>query len=418
MAAVFIILFNGLSFSQLSEILVLNEGAYDYVSNQQIEPVSVGKYDLAKGLYTKQFEIPGARFASDIVLDGDSYWVAADRYVVQYDLTTHQPLQQLVVTGVRKLAFHKDYLILTRGEYLQSLGAYIQIYNKHSLQLIREIPASTLPYTTEQLQIKQDKAYIAVNNGFDFGKEVGQIAILDLATLELEQVLDLGPAGKNPENLMLKDQTIITLNNKDFTGSSVSILDLETQSLNTYELQQVSSLCGTSTLVGSSVLYQEIGKTELGVFDLTSRSSGFFKDAGTAFYGMTFDPVSAYIVSGETNFKDFGRVHVYDQSFNEKWVFESGVTPGYFAFVQSKTVGQEEWAAENLRIYPNPASGMLNISVGDGLQSVQLMDAFGRVLVERGSESIDVSKLAAGSYFIRILKNDRNYVKSFVKSQD
>ena len=37
-----------------------------------------------------------------------------------------------------------------------------------------------IPYTTEGIAVIDDKAYVAVNNGFDFGNEVGQIAVIDL----------------------------------------------------------------------------------------------------------------------------------------------------------------------------------------------------------------------------------------------
>lgn len=97
---------------------------------------------------------------------------------------------------MRKLACYKDFLIVTRGEYLKQLSAYIQIYNKHTFDLIYEVPYQVLPYTAENIIVKDDNAFIAINNGFDFGKEVGKIVKLNLTTLKLEAILELGPEGK------------------------------------------------------------------------------------------------------------------------------------------------------------------------------------------------------------------------------
>jgi hypothetical protein len=59
---------------------ILNEGSVDFVNNKIIVPVSVGSYDPTNKQYTTLFDIPNARFASDIKLDGSTFWVAADQY--------------------------------------------------------------------------------------------------------------------------------------------------------------------------------------------------------------------------------------------------------------------------------------------------------------------------------------------------
>lgn len=86
----YILIYNSLINAQLTKILVLNEGAFDYTKNTIIEPVSIGSFDINSRIYTKLNEVAGARFASDIIQDGSSYWVAADKEIVVYDLLSHQ----------------------------------------------------------------------------------------------------------------------------------------------------------------------------------------------------------------------------------------------------------------------------------------------------------------------------------------
>lgn len=72
--------------SYVERVLILNEGYFDYFSGEILTPVSVGAYDPETNIYTMLDEIENARFASDIILDESSYYIAADNYLLQYDL--------------------------------------------------------------------------------------------------------------------------------------------------------------------------------------------------------------------------------------------------------------------------------------------------------------------------------------------
>ena len=68
-----------------------------------------------------------------------------------------------------------------------------------------------------------------------------------------------------------------------------------------------------------------------------------------------------------------------------------------------------EWDEENIQVYPNPATGMVTISV-DGMVSDELsivvMDVTGRKMLEKKSSNpqvtIDVTQWPSGVYFVRI----------------
>ena len=105
------LIYNLLATSQLKEILVLNEGSYDYTSGKILVPVTVGVYDLNSNSYQQLNIIENARFASDIILDQSNYWVAADQRILKFDLLNRQLLASMDLVGVRKLAIYKDLLI-------------------------------------------------------------------------------------------------------------------------------------------------------------------------------------------------------------------------------------------------------------------------------------------------------------------
>src|SRR5690606_9647829 len=101
-----------------------------------------------------------------------------------------------------------------------------QVYDKHSLELLYELTTDNGPaYASEGIVIRDNTAYIAINNGFVFGEEVGLIGVVDLETRTYLDEIDLGPSGRNPENIMHDDAMLYTLNNKDFSSSSISVVD-------------------------------------------------------------------------------------------------------------------------------------------------------------------------------------------------
>ena len=407
---VFILICNLHTFSQKYKILTLNEGSYDYINQKVDVPVTLGEYDFTNKLYRKLDQIDGARFASDLVLSGNSIWVAADRFLVEYNRTNRERVRALEIEGIRKVALYDQFLIVTRGEYLKQLSSYVQIYRRNDLSLAYEIPYQKLPYTAENIVIQNDKAYISINNGFVFGEEVGKIIVIDLNIMQWINTIDLGDEGKNPENLVYHSNKLYTLNNRDFQSSSISEINLANFSKQTMVLSDVQSLCGTSALIGNAIIYQEYGETNVGQFELSSRQSGYYKELGKSFYGMTFDNIGKLLCAGITDFKTSGEVFVYDQNFNLLYRYSAGVAPGYFAFDYANPMREDE----HFRIVPNPASSYLDILLEGNLNKVQIFDLNGRLLMERKSGHFYVGFLQPGMYTIKVVTDQFTKSKPFI----
>ena len=73
---------------------------------------------------------------------------------------------------------------------------------------------------------------------------------------------------------------------KNYTGSSISAIDLKANTVSTVDLPGISSLCGTSALVEDAILYQESGKSLLGKYSTNAQTAGVYKDASVNFYGI------------------------------------------------------------------------------------------------------------------------------------
>ncbi|MBW8049908.1 MAG: T9SS type A sorting domain-containing protein [Cytophagales bacterium] len=71
-----------------------------------------------------------------------------------------------------------------------------------------------------------------------------------------------------------------------------------------------------------------------------------------------------------------------------------------------KTTGISEDLNESLKIYPNPAAGMLIIqSNGIKIESIKLINSLGQIVLDvvpEGTNKLDISKLTAGNYIVQI----------------
>lgn len=77
-------------------------------------------------------------------------------------------------------------------------------------------------------------------------------------------------------------------------------------------------------------------------------------------------------------------------------------------------VGVSEVLGSEVAIYPNPSTGLLNISA-DGLQEVSVMDLGGRTLMTVNSNVVNISDLNAGVYFVRVVSANGVSTQKVVK---
>ena len=62
------------------QVLILNEGYFDYTTQQIIEPVTIGSYNPINQVYTEIAIIDSARFASDLIINKEDYKLTDSLY--------------------------------------------------------------------------------------------------------------------------------------------------------------------------------------------------------------------------------------------------------------------------------------------------------------------------------------------------
>jgi hypothetical protein len=328
------LLYTQITFTQnyVHQVLILNEGYYDYTSSQIIEPVTIGSYDPSTQSYIQVAIIDSVRFASDLIIDNNYFYVAADNKILKYNLNDYSLVQEIILPGVRNLIIHNNYLYATRGEYMATYNSYLHVYDKSNLNFIYEFDTLNGPkWSTQNMIIENDKLYVAINNGFEWGNEQGLIGVIQLDNLSYVNEIDLGPDGKNPDNLFLNGNNLLTVNNKNWSGMSVSTIDINTNTTTTINLQSISTGCGTSTLRDGKINYQISGDTEIYEWDgIISSPIGM----STTFYTLSTDTINNYLYASSTDWVSFGEIFIYNNNNVLQSSFSCGVSPGTIKFDQ------------------------------------------------------------------------------------
>jgi len=218
-----------------------------------------------------------------------------------------------------------------------TFDSYLQVYNKNDLSFITEYDTITGPkWATQDMIIDNNILYVAINNGFEWGNEKGRIGVVDLNNMSYISEIDLGIDGKNPDNMMIDGGVIYTVNNKDWSGMSISQFDITTTTTTTTNMTSVSTGCGTSCLRSGKVHYQISGDTELyewnGVYTTPVGMSN-------SFYELAVDKINNLLYASSTDWSSYGEIFIYDHTNILVGSFLCGVSPGDITFDLRTTTG-------------------------------------------------------------------------------
>ncbi len=391
------------------QAIILNEGYFDYQTNEILVPVTIGSYNPTSQLYQVVDTLEGMRFASDLIIEGDYYYVAADSRIFKLDLNTHQEISSVLCPGVRNLGIYQNKLVATRGEYLTTYDSYLHVYDATSMSLIAAIDTVQGPkWASQNVVMDGSSAYIAVNNGYEWGNEKGIIGKLDLNSMSYGNEIDLGPEGKNPDNLLKVGSFLYSVNNKDWSGASVSKIALDGTSNSTVNLATASTGCGTSALRDDKLVYQISMETTLNEFDINMMNNvGPISGHTTNYYELAQEPVSGNLYASETDFFSFGKVHLFDSQNNEISNFDAGVSPGTVVFDVRSSAGVSE-INESISIYPNPTVDELHV-IKEGVK--RIFDLTGKLLFQSNENILNVSDLNQGMYVLEVNGVKAHFIK-------
>ncbi|WP_152285818.1 T9SS type A sorting domain-containing protein [Flavicella marina] len=88
------------------------------------------------------------------------------------------------------------------------------------------------------------------------------------------------------------------------------------------------------------------------------------------------------------------------------------------SLIEDPLASTEDVFASNFSLFPNPANDVLNISSDNNIDSAEISDLTGKVVIsasELTQNSIDISSLAKGVYILRLVSGDVSGTTKFIK---
>lgn len=316
----------------LHGVWVLNEG--NASSDVVVEPVTLGRFDPVALEYEVIAEVPGAAFATDVLVSDLGVFISTAQGVMRFDRDSGELLASLELEGARQLALHEGNLFVTRGEFDAvnwepvAFDAYLVWLDAVTLAWQGELSTEAGPqFACEGVVSVGEDVFVAVGNAFDFGNEVGVIGRFSPNSGSYEE-FDLGPEGKNPVHLLERNGVLYAVNNGDWSATSLSRLDVASGDVLTTVVDASASGCMAASLVGDKLAFQVSGESEVRTALLEDLSPAMpLLATSIGFYAMEEDPLSGQIYASETDWFSYGQVHIFAPDGAELASFNAGISP-------------------------------------------------------------------------------------------
>ena len=134
---------------------------------------------------------------------------------------------------------------------------------------------------------------------------------------------------------------------------------------------------------------------------------GVFKPSFKKDYSIHSETSDELVIVGTTS--------QYDTNFNTWEEFAEEEFKSYWYYTKTSTLSTENAVDSTFLLYPNPTGSVLNIK-GQEILNIEIYNNLGQFLLRKNnSNSVDVSSLSKGVYFIKVSDGINASIKKFIK---
>ena len=304
-------------------------------------PPSLGVIDMVTLDHEELITFSDAGFATDLEIRGDEAIVVLENRVVKVDLLSGQILADTELIGAQEAALLEDgTVVVTRGGVDDAwqpleLTSHLVWLDGDDLGLEGELlptEGPTLP--SQEIKVVDGKVYIAVNNGWAWGQEAGRLGCWDVEE-DTYSEWDLGEGAENTVALHVFEGDVFTVNNGDWTSTSVSRVAMADMSaVETVVLENVSAGCNASTFVDSKLAVQISGEHGLRVLNPSAMDweEEVLNAGDSTAYSLIAHPEYGWTCAGVTDYVMYGEVQIRTSGGDLLATVPVGVSPGTLAW--------------------------------------------------------------------------------------
>ncbi|MBN2681268.1 MAG: T9SS type A sorting domain-containing protein [Bacteroidales bacterium] len=388
--------------------IIIAEGAGGYVY--------VSSYNPETG-ETTAFDTINTGYVQNVIVDGNTAFVAANDYVVKYNIDTYARVDEVNVGNVNKLAVWNNQLFI--GRWLSCVdGVYLKVYNKNDLsELLYEI--TEVNDQTYGFAVANDTVYLAVFGGY--GAPEGKIAVIDPASQSFERFIELGTDGEGIGNLLTDGYNVYFVNETyNWNGDTIGAVGIYEISTGEVFVDFYEENIGRGYAVNGTALFLQVNGN-VGTYNLYSQdliNTNLISGPGgyDAISSVVFDKVNQKFYTATTDYFSYGSGFIYDIYGDMTGTFDVGIATDAMAIDYRIDTDISDLGIEKLSFGPNPVSEFLYFNEKEEVLEVYVTDVAGRKQnVKIVSGGVGVSEIKSGIYFLNISTAKGLKIARFVK---
>ncbi len=407
----------------VNQVIVVNSGRFetvppffDYVTVQTYDPVThaVVIFDT---IYTQS--------AQDVLIVDHFAYVAAQDSLIKYDIDTHQRLAAIQDSGMSKLGFYNDMLIVTKQAPIVRFR--LEALNSSNLALLGSV--ENISGDCGGMVADKDSIYVAVNGGY-LGTE-GKIAVIDPGTWTVTREINLGAAAIGIWNLYSYNGFIYSVNRTPFGAGNVGSISKYSLYNYTFTNKVLNVVVGDGYGINGELLYLGLNYG-IGSYNLMSDAIAdtiVINDPGSVNHiyilNGALDYVNNYLYMNIGNRTTFGIGVVGSTAGDSITSFSEGLSADCIAIDFRTPVGISKGNSneQQVSVFPNPVRDVLHVNLTklENEGTLRIFDVTGRLLKSvsipnnENNVNIDCSSYLEGVYFVSVTSGSGVKTLKFIK---
>ena len=403
------------SINAQTQVIIANGGLFES-SAPYTDRATVGSYNMSTNTYSI-FDTIHVESINGTVIENEHAYVGAFDTVVKYDIDNYTRLATAYADQIKNVHLAGNMLFTS---FYNGAGApLMKSLNKATLAV--EFSFNDLEENIGGVVLLNDSVYIASNvpgtvDAFPpfgiFTDTLGVISVFNASTGAFSRKIELGEDAAGINQLVAYNNNIYAV-----CKESENVIEYNTTTGAT-----VSSNVGAKGLVDnySNILIIETA-TGLDKFDMNTKTmlnQGFT----TSSISEAYDNINDEYYFTQSDFSSYGKTFIHDINGAALDSFDVNLSPQGIAidYRTPVNINETELAISEFSIYPNPTKDNISINLTTNVNTLEIIDVSGRIIISRnnlsaGIHKINLTNLRTGVYFTKIINDNETRVERFIK---